>query len=400
MLHPSPPEPLSFPAADPGRGGRHRRPPRGRQAAVMIVISLVVAMVPVGASIGQALGAPGQAGTSVRLVEWLRDHGGGGVVDLVENWWYARNRPGAGAPDPATIPTATAAGTAPAVPGEGPPALPAPDGSSAPLASEGRWVPAAQRVGGRPPLYTAFFRPLPSSTSVIVGAAWIDQSLARTRLVAGVQDPVRTLQGATVDGADGQVPAADRTGLLATFNSGFKLKDAHGGYVAAGREVVPLRSGGASLVVDASGRIDVGAWRRDVGPGPDVVAVRQNLDLIVDRGAPVPGLDANASNAWGSSNNQFQYTWRSALGVEAGGNLVYVAANRISLTDLAQALAAAGAVRGMELDIHPQMVTFMSYRPGQVRGAGVGTTLLPAMQPPTDRYLVPSQRDFLAVTAR
>jgi hypothetical protein len=187
---------------------------------------------------------------------------------------------------------------------------------------------------------------------------------------------------------------------VATFNSGFKLKDARGGYYTAGREIVPLRAGAASLVIDASGRVDLGAWGRDVGPTPGTAAVRQNLDLVVDHGAPVPGLDANTANAWGSSNNQFQYTWRSGLGVDAHGDLLYVAANQINLADLAHCLAVAGAVRGMELDIHPQMVTFMTYRPGQARNAGSGTRLLPAMLPPTIRYLGPSQRDFLAVTAR
>ena len=402
MLQLSPPDPISPPSADaPRRRGRHRRPQRRRLAVAMIATALVVGMVPVGASVGQALGAPGQAGTSVRLVEWLRDHGGGGVVNIAENWWYAHNGPDAGAPDPASIPTvpASAAGPAPTSPGTGAPALPAPADSSPLLPSEGRWVPAAQRVGGRAPLYTAFFRPLPAAPSVIVGAGWIDQSLAHTQLIAGAQDPARSLEGTTVDGAGAQVPTGSRARLLATFNSGFKLKDAHGGYYTAGRDVVPLRPGAASLVVDASGRVGLGVWGRDVGPGPGVVAVRQNLDLIVDHGAPVPGLDTNSTNAWGSSNNQFQYTWRSGLGVDANGNLIYVAANQISLTDLAHALNAAGAVRGMELDIHPQMVAFMTYRPGQARGAGAGTRLLPAMQPPANRYLVPSQRDFLAVTA-
>jgi hypothetical protein len=364
----------------------------------MVVLTLVVATVPVGASIGQALGAPGQASTSVRLVEWLRDHGGGGVVDLVENLWYARNRPGSGAPDPASIPAAPAAGAAaPTSAGSGPPALPAPDASALP--SEARWNPTTQRVGGRSPLYSASFRPL-SASSVVVGVAWMDQTLTRTRLVAGTQDPARSLEGTTPDGAGGQVPASVRAGLVATFNSGFKLKDARGGYYAAGREIVPLRAGAASLVVDGSGRVDLGAWGRDVGPTPGVVAVRQNLDLVVDHGAPVPGLDTNSANAWGSSNNQFQYTWRSGLGVDAHGNLLYVAANRISLADLAHCLTAAGAMRAMELDIHPQMVTFMTYLPGQARGDGSGSRLLPTMLPPPDRYLVPSQRDFLVVTAR
>jgi hypothetical protein len=363
----------------------------------MVMVTLVIAMVPVGASIGQALGAPGQASTSVRLVEWLRDHGGGGLVNLVENVYYARNKPGSGPPDPTTLPTAPAPATSGQVGGFGPPALPAPRAGALP--GEARWYPSAQRTSGRPALYTAYFRPL-SASGVVVGAAWMDQSVSRTQLIAGTQDPATPLQGSTVDGAGGQVPAADRSNLLATFNSGFKLRDAQGGYYAAGHQVVPLRQGVASLVIDATGRVDVGAWGRDVGPSPGMLAVRQNLDMIVENSAPAPGLDQNTGGQWGNSNNQFQYTWRSGLGIDPHGNLIYVAANQISLADLARSLTAAGAVRGMELDIHPQLVTFMTYPPGQAASGGTGTRLLPAMLPPVDRYLVPSQRDFLAVTTR
>ena len=37
-----------------------------------------------------------------------------------------------------------------------------------------------------------------------------------------------------------------------------------------------------------------------------VVAVRQNLALIVDHGRPAPGLDANSGKRWGSYENQHQ----------------------------------------------------------------------------------------------
>jgi hypothetical protein len=71
--------------------------------------------------------------------------------------------------------------------------------------------------------------------------------------------------------------------------------------MTAGRELVPLRAGAASLVVDASGRVDIGAWGRDVGLMPGMAAACQNLDLVVDHGAPVPGLHAN-STEWSSTS--------------------------------------------------------------------------------------------------
>jgi hypothetical protein len=43
----------------------------------------------------------------------------------------------------------------------------------------------------------------------------------------------------------------------------------------------------------------------------------------------------------------FTYTWRSGLGVDAAGNLVYVGGSGLNLVTLANALVQAGAVRGL-----------------------------------------------------
>jgi hypothetical protein len=361
---------------------------------VIVVLLIAVVLAPVEFSYGQALSAPGGGSLATRTVEWIRDHGGGGIVDTVENWYYAFQRPRGAAPDPSQLPRVPDAGTATTV--RGPSPLPR-SGDTA-LPGEGAWVPMSPDRTGAAPVYTAYYRPDPSTPSVVAGVAWIDQGAATTTLVAGTVDPGGAATGAGGPPA-GQVPRAMRRDLLATFNSGFKLRDAHGGYFADGREVRPLREGAASLVVSRDGRVAVGQWGRDVSLTPDTRFVRQNLDLVVDDAAPVPGLDTNANGAWGSPHNQLQYTWRSGVGLDAGGHLIYVAADQIALADLARAMVAAGVVRGMQLDIHRQEVGCLTYGPGDaVRGAG--HRLLPAMYVPTDRYLHTDQRDFLAVTAR
>jgi hypothetical protein len=106
------------------------------------------------------------------------------------------------------------------------------------------------------------------------------------------------------------------------------MKDAHGGFLADRRTAVALRDGAASAVIDRSGRSSIGRWGRDLTNGPDVVAVRQNLALIIDNGQVVPGLEVNSGNSWGSACNQLQYTWRSGLGTDTQGNLIYVGGTR------------------------------------------------------------------------
>lgn len=353
----------------------------------MIALLVALAMVWPTVSYVRALTYPGDASFVVRSVEWVRDHGGGGLVDTVENWWFAQGP--TGPPDPASVP-APAAATNPVA---GLPQPLAPLAGASPLPGEGAWTAAATTPTGRPAVFTTFQRPDPAHPAVIAGVARIDQTVTQAQMIAGTRQP-----GGIVPVERAQVPAQLRSALVATFNSGFKMKDARGGAFLDGRTVVPLRDGAASLVIDSAGRADVVAWNGGPTPGPGVVAVRQNLDLIVTGGQPVAGLDSNANGTWGSTKNQLQYTWRSGVGVDAAGDLVYVGGGNLTLATLADAMTSAGVVQGMELDIHNQMVDMLSYQ--HQGGVTSSTKLLPDMPRGNDRYLVPDQRDFFAITLR
>lgn len=374
------------------RPGTSRRPPRpatgsGRRRILTACLALLL-LVP-AVSYLRALLYPGQASVSVRSVEWLRDNGGSGAVDALENWWYTRHAPSAAAPDPASLP---------AVPGPAPADLPAPLPTLAgvpAIPGEGRWAAGRATPSGVPAIVTTFVRPDPVHPGVVAGVARFDQNLVKAQLIAGTREPDKQLWP-----EGGQVPLDQRGGLVATFNSGFKLTEAQGGFYADSRGAQPLRDGAASLVIDRAGRVSVGVWGRDLRMSPDVAGVRQNLALIVDNGAPVPGLDANSDHRWGSAKNQLQYTWRSAVGVDARGNLFYVGGNQLTLVSLARALADTGAVRGMELDIHPRMVHLYVYQHINGQPQPSANPLLPTMQGPLDRYLQPDQRDFVTMTLR
>ncbi|GAA2553827.1 phosphodiester glycosidase family protein [Pseudonocardia hydrocarbonoxydans] len=380
MTTTAPERPIDTPPPPPPRPNRRRR----WVAAAVVALSIWPL-----ASYTQALTYPGNASFAVRTVEWVRDNGGGGLVDLVESIWY-RQGPTATAPDPAGLPRPSA--TSSAAPAPAP--LPVLQGAT-PVPGEGVWTAGQAAPGGTPAVYTTFIRPDPQHPSVVAGVARFDQGLTRTQVIAGTREPTGS---AGPEGA--QVPAVARSALVATFNSGFKMKDANGGYYADGQVRVPLRDGAASLVIHRDGTATIGRWGRDVTAGPDVVTVRQNLDLIVDGGRPVPGLDVNAFGTWGSARNQLQYTWRSGLGTDAAGNLIYVGGKDLTLASLADALTRAGAVTGMELDIHDNMVDLFTYRHDPSGALSTATKLLPNMPGPADRYLVPDQRDFVAITLR
>jgi hypothetical protein len=230
---------------------------------------------------------------------------------------------------------------------------------------------------------------------VSVAAALLPVNTYHLHLMPGTREPVVGM--ASSHGYS--VPNSDRAGLVATFNAGFKMNDSHGGWWTTESPAVPLVDGRASVVILRDGSARIGTWNQTVRMTKDVVAVRQNLDQVIVDGKIVDGLTANANGRWGTVRSQFQYTWRSALGTDAHGNLIYVAGDKLTLATLADAMHQVGIVQGMELDIHAAMVSFDIEQPGP-NGLVSGKRLLDSMNSPSNRYLVDDQRDFFYVTTR
>ncbi len=292
-------------------------------------------------------------------------------------------------------PTAAAAAT-------GPTHLPAPAPivpfASPAIAGEGEWSPVGRPVDGLPAVYETTLRPDAIHTSYVVGVAWMDTDLLKATLYSGSEIP-----GGGPFAHTAPITPTAATGLVAAFNAGFLMSNANGGYYTDGRTIIPLRTGAASFVVYANGTSTVGEWGRDVTMSPQVVSVRQNLDLVVDGGQPVPGLDAADTTHWGYTLGDQVYVWRSGLGVTANGALVYVGGPGLNITDLADLLARAGAVRAMELDINTDWVNFATYQPSTPTGPATpanGTDLLPAMVGTPGRYFESYwSRDFITMSS-
>jgi len=209
------------------------------------------------------------------------------------------------------------------------------------------------------------------------------------------------------------VQPAQAATLVAAFNGGFQMKDAGGGYYTEGRTVIPLRRGAASLVIGADGSVTVGAWGQDVSMGPGVVSVRQNLVLLVAGGRPTAQAASPDWRAWGDTCGAascaatvpgIEHQWRSGVGVTADGALVYAAGAALDPLQLAQLLARAGVVRGMQLDINPDWPVFASYDPPGGQGPAApanGSKLLGStVQGPWTFFEAAWARDFITMSAR
>ncbi len=363
-----------------------------RRLGLAFLLAALVLVVP-GVSFARAMTYPGSAPVSVRAVEWVRDHGGGGLVDAIENWWYTRQAPpSVGRPTDHLGVARTAHPGRPTTPVDHLPLVRLLPGAGP---DEGAWQSARRNAAGRTVLWTTTVRPDPAHPTVIAAVALMPQATTALHLGGGTREPALGRFSASAS----RVPASAVDSLVAVFNAGWKTKDSGGGWYAGGVPVVPLRDGMASLVIDDTGRASVTAWSSSAVP-PGVLAVRQNLHLVVEGGKPAAGLDSNAHGRWGSSHNQFQFTARSGIGTDARGDLLYVAGQNLTLWTLADAMSRAGVVTGMELDIHSNMVAFNSFASVAKARAHRGTPLLTSMKVPPDRYLVPDQRDFFYLTER
>jgi hypothetical protein len=366
----------------------------------------VVVEIPVAVTFVRAVTGAHNEPIFVTTVEWIRHHGGNGFVNTIENWWYTT----LGAPKeggrPDTIEahgiTGTTSTTAPVVltpqlvrlP---PPTTTVPTPASPAQPNEGVWTPAGRLVEGVPAIYTTFVRADSVHTSYLTALMWIDTKLLRTVYVAGRQTP-----GGGPGPWGGMIPEAERGNLIAAFNGAFQIQHARGGAFVDGRIAAPLRDGAASLVVKADGSAAVGQWGRDFVAGPDIVGVRQNLELLVDNGKLNPALREDDTSAFGPTVANSVYVWRSGIGVDVNGALIYAGGPAMSVVSLTKTLIAAGAVTAMELDINSDWVSAYIYNrsdPNNPTSPLKGEKLHPNMSRDGTRYFSAGNPDFFTLIA-
>ncbi len=377
----------------PLSGRRASRPPRfsvrlRRIALFAALLCLLAALF----SYVRMLTQRSDSSLGIRTVEWMRSNGARGLVNDVENFYYSLTAPSKGGPALKALPQQRGAQAVvpihlphyyrpPSIKPVISPALP----------GEGVWHATYAPDKLHPPVLITSFRPEPDYPQLVAGVAWIDHTNTSVQLYPGLQEPAVSLpsRGPT------EVPLQLRSRLVATFNSAFKIADFGGGFVYGSHTYAPMERGIATFVRYTDGRADVTSWDGGADAPSNVVYARQNLPLIVSGGRPNPNLSNGPE--WGFTLGNAVLVWRSAVGVDRRGNLIYAAANDQTVGSLAGIMVRAGAVRAMELDINTYWTSFISYRLPGARGAA---NLLPDMDRSPQRYLTPDDRDFFAVYVR
>jgi hypothetical protein len=380
------------------RSAAHLRPRRRRLRLVLRVIAcaLAVLILVTGWSLGHALTAPGGGTVSERVAEWARNHYLGPLVTFGEWLTYSKPKTG-GEPNVSFRKLGGQAvhkkkhyhGLVPIIPDS----IGSPAGR--PLPGEGVWKVAVS-VKGVPAVFKTYVRQSRRYSSYYAAIVSMDQRLLRFALRPGTQDPGYGHWGAPMD-----IPSGHRHGLVATFNSGFRIASSGGGFYLHGRSDGRLVKGVASEVYFKNGKLNIGSWGR--GPldmGPDIAAVRQNLRPIVVNGQVPRSVDQNVLSSWGATLGGGYNVWRSGVGITRDNRVIFVYGPALDVRTLAGLLKRAGCVSAMELDINPDWMSFMYYLAKNHPGHPKPVNLLRSQVQPPTRYFYISNRDFTAVFTR
>jgi Phosphodiester glycosidase len=349
-----------------------------------------------GWSLGHALTIPGGGTTSERVAEWARSHDLNPLVTFGEWLTYQKPKRG-GKPNVAFNKLGGRTvkkkkhykGMVPIIPAN----LGSPAGN--PLPGEGVWK-VVDTIKGVPAVFKTYVRQSKEYSSYYAAIVSMDQRLVSFELRPGTEDPGYGNWGAPMD-----IPSGHRLGLVATFNSGFRINASSGGFYLHGHYDGGLVKGVASEVYYKNGTLKIGNWGRDgLQMGPEIAAVRQNLHLIVQNGRVPATVDQDVEGSWGATLGGAYNVWRSGIGITKDGRVIFVYGPALDVRTLGELLQRAGCISAMELDINPDWMSFMYYLAKNHPGNPTPVNLLPSQIQPPDRYYYISNRDFTAVFAR
>jgi hypothetical protein len=259
-----------------------------------------------------------------------------------------------------------------------------------PLRGEGVWHPTGPNYKGGPPVLVTVFRGERDYPQILAWAAWFDHTRTSIAFYPGRYEP----PNAAVRGPM-MVPTGQRWRLLATFNAGFTHQYSGDGSSINGKVDEPLKQGEATLVGYKTGGLAIIRWHGGAATSKRAAWARQSLPPIVWNGKLNPALDN--SKLWGEAYGPSIRVWRTGVGLDSHGNLIFVVAEDQTVITLARIMQRVGAVRAMEFDINSFWHTLITY----THKGGLHPTLVePQPNHTAYRYLTPDDRDFFAVYRR
>ena len=265
---------------------------------------------------------------------------------------------------------------------------------------DGAWVAARQDDQAGPPLiYKTLLHPDSRRPWAEVFVTAIDLERTELHLVSGTAEPQATTVAARQWArSQGEIPEADRSRVVAAFNGGFKAQHGHYGMQIGTTQLLPPRPIGCTVIRESSGTLAIGTWTNVEVKTANADWWRQTPPCMVEDGELNKQLRDDATT-WGATLKGTTVIRRSAIGLSADGNTLFVAvSNHTTAPAIATAMQHVGAQHVAQLDVnwsHTRFVVFddVPEGPRTARGLFEGFVAEPGMY--TEQ---PYSRDFFYVT--
>ena len=317
---------------------RQRRVRRRRVVFGALVLSVLVVLY-FGLTYADYMLKPTSETFSERSAEWVRNDVpfGNLIIDTAEH--YTASAPRRGGPGLARLPSVGLnRGRYPVKHNTHDSHTPPPIKPvfAAPLPGEGVWRHAGPSVDGGPPVLVTSYRPSTEYPAIVAYVLWIDHTRTDLAYYPGRYEPP-----SAVDRGPMMVPVDQRNRLFATFNGGFTHVDTDNGSAVNGHTNEPLIDGNATLVGYRNGTVNIVKWTGGPNAPADVAWARQSLTPILWNAKLNPELNTDPNSIqWGYTLGGVTFTPRTAVGVDAHGNVMFVVASEATVISLAQILQA------------------------------------------------------------
>lgn len=226
-----------------------------------------------------------------------------------------------------------------------------------PISEEGVWKNRQLTVfPDKEVIAYSFVRSDPNRPFSITTVAQIDTKAIAVGLVAGIKEP----GGPVGKPGPGIVPKdiIESGNLIAAFDGGFQYRDGAYGMIVGDTTYLPLKNDLGTFIGYKDGTLKIVDYQGEP-LGPDVAFVRQNCPILINNGE-ITVDNPRSKVLWGrlAKGTTDIYTWRSGIGLNKNGDLLFAVGNNLTPTTLANALQAAGAITAIQLDINPIWVRF------------------------------------------
>ena len=261
-----------------------------------------------------------------------------------------------------------------------------------------QWTPTIEdkKDNFSPIIETTLYYPDKQRPYAQVHLVKVDINKVSIGAVAGIKEPASEVGMPGPGIVPVEIKNSNR--LIAAFNGGFQYRDGQYGMMVGKTVYLPLQEGLATLLVDTKGKVTIEQYSSLINVNNYVLA-RQNGEMLVKNGMVIPSSKDKLASVWGRSVTSSMYTWRSGLGINSKGDLIYAVGNSLIPETLGEALKTAGAINAMQLDINPFWVRFSLFKPIST-GVYEHQSLFPKMYDGGKEFLSGDKKDFFYLTLK